>query len=106
MQKASLPTDRTASGWYNAASFSVDLNFTDQQTHQVAVYALDWDKGNRNERVDILDAASNAVLDSRTVSGFSGGQYLIWRVSGHIQIRVTATAGPNAVVSGILFDNP
>ena len=28
----------------------------------------------------------------------------MWRLSGHVQIRVTRTAGPNAVVSGLFFD--
>jgi hypothetical protein len=37
------------------------------------------------------------------VFSFNGGVYLVWNVSGHITIRVTSTAGLNAVVSGLFF---
>jgi hypothetical protein len=37
---------------------------------------------------------------------FTGGQYLIWDMKGHFQIRVTPTAGPNAVVNGLFFGAP
>jgi hypothetical protein len=32
----------------------------------VALYLLDWDGGGRSERVDVVDAVSGKVLDSRT----------------------------------------
>ena len=36
-----------------------------------------WDSGGaRAERIDVLDAATGAVLDTRTISNFSKGQYL------------------------------
>src|SRR5204863_501193 len=69
----------------------------------VALYMLDWDFGGRAERVDVLDANNN-VLDTRSVSAFSGGVYLVWNLSGHVILRVTNTIpGGNAVLSGILF---
>jgi hypothetical protein len=70
----------------------------------VALYLLDWDTYfGRSERVDILDA-NNTLLDSRNVSGFVGGEYLVWNLSGHVVVRVTNTnAASNGVVSGILF---
>src|SRR5205807_10461299 len=74
-------------------------------THQVALYLLDWDSygGGRSERVDILDA-NNTLLDSRSVSGFANGQYLVWNLSGHVTLRITnLNASSNAVVSGLLF---
>ncbi|HEY6392337.1 MAG TPA: malectin domain-containing carbohydrate-binding protein [Bryobacteraceae bacterium] len=72
--------------------------------HQVALYLLDWDNYyGRIERVDILDA-NNAVLDTRTVSNFVGGQYLVWNLSGHVIIRiVNRNASSYAVVSGLFF---
>ena len=45
-------------------------------------------------------AATGAVLDTQTVSGFNGGEYLEWAVSGNIEIRVTNLSPANAVVSG------
>jgi hypothetical protein len=69
------------------------------------LYLLDWDVygGGRSERVDILDG-SNTLLDSRSVSGFANGEYLVWNLSGHVTVRITNLNGnSNAVVSGILF---
>jgi hypothetical protein len=97
-------TDRIASGWFTFANMSLDLNLTDGDTHQVALYCLDWDTGGaRAERVDVLDASNDALLDTRTISGFQGGQYLVWNLKGHVTLKVTLTGGVNAVVSGLFF---
>ncbi len=103
LQKGSSTTDRIAACWWGA--FSIDLQFNDANTHQVALYLLDWDayNGGRTERVDVLDSNNN-VLDSRNVSGFVGGQYLVWNMSGHVIVRIVNLNGnSNAVVSGLLF---
>jgi hypothetical protein len=96
-------TDRIAATLYSGTTFTADVNITDGRSHQVSVYLLDYDAGSRGETVDVLDAVSGAVLDSRPVSGFSAGQYLSWNLSGHIKIRFTRTGGWNAVVSGVFF---
>jgi hypothetical protein len=103
LQKASS-SDRIASAWYSWGSFTIDLRFTDNGTHQVALYLLDWDNYyGRIERVDVLDA-NNAVLDSRTASSFVGGQYLVWNLSGHVIIKVVnRNPSSYAVVSGLFF---
>src|SRR4029077_3399698 len=43
------------------------------------------------------------VLDTRNVMSFSGGQYLVWNVVGHVVFQITAVSGPNAVGGGIFF---
>jgi hypothetical protein len=103
MQKGTI-NDRIASCWFSGGSFSVDLNFNDSNTHQVAFYMLDWDNYyGREQRIDILDTTNN-VLDTRLVSSFTGGQYLVWNLSGHVVVRITNTNPPsNAVLSGIFF---
>ncbi|MCX6611434.1 MAG: hypothetical protein NTW74_11360 [Acidobacteria bacterium] len=101
LQKAT-GTSRFAATWYGNPTFSVDLNFTDQNVHQVAIYALDWDSwGPRRQSIEILDANNN-VLDTRALSSFSGGQYLVWNIKGRVKIRATALSG-NAVFGGIFF---
>jgi hypothetical protein len=103
-QKASRH-DRIAACWYSGGVFTIDVNFGDASQHQFAIYMLDWDYygGGRTQRVEILDANNN-VLDTRMVSGFAGGQYLVWNLSGHVTIRVTNTnPNANAVVSGLFF---
>ena len=57
-------TDRIASCWYSQNIFTVDVHFTDGQTHGLALYTVDWDNyGPRTQTVEILDAVSGAVVD-------------------------------------------
>ena len=86
-----------------ADSFSIQVALNDGLTHRVALYALDTGGGAAN-RFDVLDSATGAVLDSRTLTNFQGGDYLSWNLSGAATIRVTnLTAGSNAVVNGLFF---
>jgi uncharacterized repeat protein (TIGR01451 family) len=95
---------RIASAYYASSGFTIDVNLTDGQAHQLALYCLDWDNSQRSETISILDAGTEAVLDRRTISNFSAGEYLVWNILGNVLITVTSTAGPNAVVSGIFFE--
>lgn len=107
LQKAASTTDRIAACWYSFyANGITEINITDGQTHQLAVYALDWDGNNaRSETIDILDAATNTVLSSQPVQSFSNGRYLVWNISGHVKVRVTDSgAVGTAVISGLFFD--
>ena len=106
LQKAASPTDRVAACWYTTSSFTIDLAFHDSATHQVAIYLVDWtDWFGRTEQVDILDA-SQQVLDTRSVSSFTGGEYVVWNLSGHVIIRLTNTnPASNAVISGLFFSS-
>ncbi len=85
-------------------AFSIDVNLTDGADHQIAVYSADYDNGGRRQRFDVVDATTGAVLDSRTISAFTGGIYEVWTVRGHVVIKVVSVAGPNAVVSGLFVD--
>ena len=98
-----IGSGRTASTWYGD-SFNLDVKFNDGGTHQVSLYLLDWDDGGRAQMIDVIDVATGAVLDSRNLSSFTGGQYVVWLVAGHVRFRATRTDGWNAVVSGIFFD--
>ncbi len=105
LQKAGTSTDRLAAVWYSATSFNLNLNLTDGRTHRVAFYFLDWDAAGRSQTVEISDAGSGTVLNSQTVSGFTGGKYVIWDIKGSVNVKLTRTAGPNAVLSGLFFAN-
>ena len=104
LQKATNPADRLAATWYAGTSFTLDVSLIDGGTHQVALYLLDWDTIDRSETITVRDVATNAVLDSRTISGFNAGTYARWTLSGHVVIEVTRAAGLNAVVAGLFFD--
>ena len=96
---------RIAACWYAPTSFTVDVDLTDGQAHDLALYFIDWgDNGARSEQVQISNAATGAVLDTETVSSFAAGVYLQWKVSGNVLITITDEAGPNAVLSGLFFD--
>ncbi len=94
---------RMASAFYGAPDFGIDLRPNHGYQYQLALYFLDWDGWGRVETVRILDAVTQATLDTRTVSDFVSGKYLIWTITGLVIIEFHGVAGPNAVVSGI-FD--
>jgi uncharacterized repeat protein (TIGR01451 family) len=96
-------TGRIAAAWYSGTTFTLDVNLTDKNFHQFALYAVDWDSNLRTETIQVVDANTNAVLDSRTLSSFKNGIYLVWSISGHVKINLTRTGGANAVVSGVFF---
>ena len=104
LQTAPGSSSRLASCYYSADSFTLDLNLTDGKSHQVALYMVDWDSTQRAQSVTVSDATTGAVLDTRSLSNFHGGQWLVWNLSGHVQITLTRTGSYNCVASGLLFD--
>jgi hypothetical protein len=104
LQRPAPATDRMIGTWFDNGAFTIDLNLTDALTHQVSVYVTDWDARGRSQRIDVIDSATGTVLDTQTVSGFVGGQYLVWAIKGHVQLRVTRLGGDNAVASAVFFD--
>jgi uncharacterized protein (TIGR03437 family) len=96
-------TDRIAARWDSGSFFTMDVNLTDGLTHRVALYAVDWDGNNRQQRIDVVDWATNVLLDTRNMSSFNGGQYLVWDVRGRVKFIVNKAGGKSAVISGIYF---
>ncbi|MHC1769494.1 MAG: chitobiase/beta-hexosaminidase C-terminal domain-containing protein [Verrucomicrobiia bacterium] len=94
---------RVAGCWYSKDTFSVDLDFTDGRTHRLALYFLDWDRMGRAQLVELLDAQTGALVTSQPVSDFVDGKFLVWDIKGHVQVRITRTAGNNAVLMGMFF---
>ena len=101
LQKAGGATDRIAASWFTSSVMNIDLAFNDSNTHQVAIYVVDWDRLGRTEGIEIKDA-NKKVLDARAVTGFSGGEYLVWNVSGHVVVQVV-NGSTTAVMSGLFF---
>ena len=69
-------SSRIAATWWTTTSFTVDVNLTDGQTHDLELYLLDWDKQGRTEQVQISNATTGQVLSTQTVSSFQSGVYL------------------------------
>jgi len=93
----------TAATWYSASGFNINVNFADGNIHPFELYALDWDARGRAETIQVLDANTNAILDTRYISNFTSGIYLEWNISGSVKITITPAAGANAVISGAFF---
>ena len=98
-------TTRIPSAWYSYnASFNINVNLTDGQLHQIALYALDFDTTTRNETISILDAASNVVLATQPMTSFNGGIYAVFNIKGNVIVQVANNNGePNIVLSGLFF---
>ncbi|HVQ41745.1 MAG TPA: TIGR03790 family protein [Vicinamibacterales bacterium] len=95
---------RVAATWYQAPSFDIAVGVAGGQSTRVSIYCVDFDSGLRSQRLDVLDAGSGALVDSQTVTGFSGGVYLTWVVTGSVRIRATRLNGNNAIISGVFID--
>ena len=87
----------------------IEFNFTDNKEHEVALYFLDWDRKNRWTVVDILDVNTRKVLHSYNLTDFAQGVYLVYKMKGNLQCRITNvwtrryTKSPDAGFSAILF---
>ena len=58
--------------------FTIDLPLGDGNVYEVAIYCADWDSGGvRAQKIDVLDSASGAILDTRAMSKFVRGEYLV-----------------------------
>jgi hypothetical protein len=90
-------------GWYSPTNFSLELELSDNQNHEVSFYFWDWDRAGRSQLVEVVDAASNTLLDRRTIDGFTNGQWWAWQVHGHVQFRFTNLAGPDCLASAVVF---
>ena len=111
LQTASGASSRIASTYYDGSfyvagsHFSIDVNLTDGNTHQLALYLCDWDDQGRNETISILDASDQAALSSQSFSNFQNGIYGVWSVKGHVIILVTnnGSASFNSLLNGIFL---
>ena len=95
LQDSPGSTNRFASTYYASGSFNINLNLNDGNAHRVAVYFLDWD-ASRTETIKILDATTQAVLDTEIISNFHNGEYAVWNLQGNVIIPVdTIGVGPS-----------
>ena len=72
--KRAVAPGRLAATWFSGTQFDITVGLTDGEPHLVAFYGVDWDVRGRSQRLEVFDAATNALLDTRTISSFSGGR--------------------------------
>ena len=69
--------------------FTIDVNLTDGQVHDLALYAVDWDNAGGASRSSSSTPPPAPCWAPRTLSSFTDGEYLQWAVSGNVVIKVT-----------------
>lgn len=97
-----LSKSRIASVWVAPIGFAVKIK-SDALPHRLALYFWDVDRTGRRQRVEILDGATDAVLDSREISNFHEGLWLVYDYAGSVTVRVTKLAGQNAILNALMF---
>ncbi len=99
-------SDRFAGVWSSYTNFVLDVNLLDGNRHRITLYCLDWYNQGGVETVRLSDAASGTTLDTRSISNFNNGVYLVWDVVGHVRFTFTRTLGFQAPLTGVFFDPP
>lgn len=95
---------RIGAAWFGWGPFTIAVRSKGAGTRRLAVYLVDWDAAMRLQNVDVLDAATGRLLDSREIANFSGGHHLVWNITGHVVLRISALSSTTAVVSGVFID--
>lgn len=97
-------SDRWAGCWYADPVFDVEIVPTGGPA-RLSAYFMDFDSIGRSERVELIDPATNAVLDTRTLTNFAGGLYLSWQIASPVTLRIrNLKPGANAVLNGLFLD--
>ena len=101
--QSGLSANRYLAGWSSPTNFTLDVNFSDSQNHQAALYFWDWNNAGRTQAVEVIDAPTGNLLDRRTVGGFTNGQWWVWQLAGHVQFRFSRLTGPDCVASALML---
>src|SRR5690606_39921737 len=72
----------------------------------ISFYFADYDNKKRQQLVQIVDAKTGEELHAQIVSNFRDGKYVVFDLTGDVEVRISRLSGPSAVVSGIFFDTP
>jgi hypothetical protein len=81
-------TERIESYFHTGDSMDFLITSSDGQTHRIALYFADYQNQNRSNTVKVLDTATGATLDSRALTNYSGGVYLLYNYSGNVTFRI------------------
>lgn len=101
--KGTNDKQRVAGYVQTTSSMDIRLNLGSGDK-QLTIYAADFEKLGRAERLDLYNDETGALISSADLSDFSDGKYVSWIASGKVRVHVTKLAGPTAVVSGVFVD--
>jgi hypothetical protein len=100
-------TERIESYFHTGDSMDFLITSSDGQTHRIALYFADYQNQNRSNTVKVLDTATGATLDSRALTNYSGGVYLLYNYSGNVTFRIVnnnpGQYNPTALVNAFFW---
>jgi phosphodiesterase/alkaline phosphatase D-like protein len=98
-------TTRNAATWYDASQLRLHLSCPSAYSGTLHLYALDWEGAGRRETITVNDGSGPQAANIST--DFSQGAWVNLPINvgaaGLVTITVTRTAGPNAVLAGVLL---
>ena len=98
---------RIAACWYSPTSFTVDVDLTDGQAHNLELYFLDYDNEGRSEQSSDQQCHDGGGAEYRDrVDFLDRVVYLEWAVSGNVLITITKTSPAPMPCSAVLFFDP
>jgi hypothetical protein len=104
------PTERVASYFYSRFYMEFLVTAYDTSEHRIALYFCDWDYLGRNITLEVKNADTSALLDSRVLNNYGGGVYLVYNYRGRVIFRVnnnnppvTPLPNPNATISAMFW---
>jgi hypothetical protein len=105
------PTERVETQFYSRFYMDFQVNTSDNQAHTVALYFCDYINWGRSISVTAFDTATQAVLDTRQLTSYTSGVYLVYNYRGAVTFRVAnnyqpLTTNPNATVSAFFWGSP
>src|SRR5262249_52479600 len=101
--------ERVFAYYYQREWVDFQINATDNQPHRFALYFCDYEYYGRQITVVAHNTATGATLDSRVLSNYSGGVYLVYNYTGAVDFTVidnitpTTKTIPNGTVSGFFW---
>jgi hypothetical protein len=100
-----FPTERIAAYFYTGTAGELDMRTNDNQPHRVALYFADYENIGRQITVEVRDQATGAVLDTRAVTNYTGGVYLVYSYQGPITFRILNNLGAGGLgtLSGVFW---
>ena len=100
---------RIASAHWNwgQSTMAVDIRLKHAHNYRLALYAVDFDRKERQESVDIYCVPSLVLAAPvQVIWHFEKGKYQIFDCHNSVRLRINVVRGPDAVVSGVFFDPP
>ena len=100
------PNKRSAACWQGDATYTITLTSPDDKAlHTVHLYLIDWDGQGRTLKLTGVDAGGKPLMKTNSiVSDFGSGVWITYKFRGNVSIKAVHQTGPNAVVSGFMFD--